>query len=106
MNNNEVTRLPFPTEALIRAISKKIGVRFGNVKIGFDTCLTIIAVVIALLSFHKLNGVREGTIFDALFVGQMIKFFVDKGEPMKNKLFGVAEEIEEELVMELETEAE
>ena len=36
----------------------------------------------------------------------MIKFFVDKGEPMKNKLFGVAEEVEEELVMELETEAE
>ena len=35
----------------------------------------------------------------------MIKFFVDKGEPMKNKLFGVAEEVEE-LVMELETEAE
>lgn len=64
-----------PGEALVRAISQRFGFQFGNVKVIFDSTLTLTAVVLALLSFHKLNGVREGTIISALAVGQLVKCF-------------------------------
>ena len=64
-----------PGEAFVRALSRKIHKDFGNVKVLFDSSLTLIAVVLALLMFHKLNGVREGTVFSALAVGQLVKLF-------------------------------
>lgn len=62
-----------PAEALVRAISQKTGIQFGNVKIGFDSTLTVCAMIIALFAFHKLNGVREGTLINALAVGNIVK---------------------------------
>lgn len=41
----------------------------------FDSTLTLIAVVLAFLFFHRLNGVREGTVFSALAAGQIVTFF-------------------------------
>ena len=64
-----------PAEAFVRALSNRLGMVFGNVKVGFDSTLTAIALVLALLAFHKLNGVREGTIFNALVVGQIVKLW-------------------------------
>ena len=64
-----------PGEAFVRALSQKINKEFGNVKVCFDSSLTLIAMVIALIAFHKLNGVREGTLFSALAVGQIVKFY-------------------------------
>lgn len=64
-----------PGEAFVRALSRKINKDFGNVKVCFDSGLTLIAAVLALIMFHKLNGVREGTVFSALAVGQLVKLF-------------------------------
>jgi uncharacterized membrane protein YczE len=64
-----------PGEAFVRALSRKIHKDFGNVKVCFDSSLTLIAAVLALFMFHKLNGVREGTVFSALAVGQLVKLF-------------------------------
>lgn len=64
-----------PAEAVVRAISQKIGTSFGNTKVAFDTLLTLIAVVLAFCWFGKLNGVREGTIINALLVGQLVKMY-------------------------------
>ncbi len=36
-----------PAEALVRELSKKTGIRFGNVKVAFDSTLTILAMVVA-----------------------------------------------------------
>ena len=55
-----------PAEALVRAISQTTGMKFGNVKVGFDSFLTVSAMVVALLAFHRLNGVREGTLINAI----------------------------------------
>ncbi len=62
-------------EALVRAISQKFNYQFGNVKVCFDTTLACSAAILALLSFHRLNGVREGTLISALAVGQLVKLF-------------------------------
>ena len=62
-----------PAEALVRAITQTTGKKFGNVKVGFDSFLTLSAMVVALLAFHKLNGVREGTLINAIVVGNIVK---------------------------------
>ena len=42
-----------PAEAFVRALAKKTGFIFGNVKVGFDSTLTILAMILALIWFHK-----------------------------------------------------
>ena len=64
-----------PGEAFVRALSRALGREFGNVKVCFDSSLTLAAALIALLAFHKLNGVREGTLVSALAVGQLVRFY-------------------------------
>lgn len=76
-----------PGEAFVRALSWKSKGQFGNVKVIFDSTLTVIAAIIALFAFHKLNGVREGTVISALLVGQLVKLFTKKLSFLK-KLFG------------------
>ena len=64
-----------PGEAFVRALSRALGREFGNVKVCFDSSLTLAAALIALFAFHKLNGVREGTLVSALAVGQLVRFY-------------------------------
>lgn len=62
-----------PGEAFVRALSRRTGKGFGNVKVCFDSCLTAIAAAAALCAFGRLNGVGGGTVFSALAVGQLVK---------------------------------
>ncbi len=64
-----------PGEAFVRALSKRLKKAFGSVKVCFDGALTVIAAVVALCAFGRLNGVREGTMFSALAVGQLVKCY-------------------------------
>lgn len=64
-----------PAEAFVRVLSQKLGRDFGHVKVGFDSSLTLIAAVIALVTLGKLNGVREGTLISALAVGQLVSLY-------------------------------
>lgn len=65
-------------EAFVKAISSTIKKEFGTTKIDFDATLTIGACIISLILFHKVAGVREGTIVAALIVGLIAKFFNKK----------------------------
>ena len=71
-----------PGEAFVRALSQRLGRNFGNVKVCFDSCLTLIAGAAALWAFGHLNGVGMAgladealdlTVFSALAVGQLVK---------------------------------
>ena len=62
-----------PGEAFVRALSRRLGSGFGNVKVGFDSCLAAAAAIVALCAFGRLNGVGAGTAFSALAVGQLVK---------------------------------
>ena len=64
-----------PGEALVRAISQKSHVPFHRVKVLFDSTLTLIAAVAALLAFGRLNGVKEGTLVAALAVGPLVNVY-------------------------------
>ena len=64
-----------PGEGFVKALAEKLRVEFGNMKVIFDSSLTSIAAVIALLAFGRLNGVGFGTLVSALLVGQIVKFY-------------------------------
>lgn len=83
-----------PCEAFVRALSRRIRKNFGNVKVFVDSSLTGIAAVLALLAFGTLNGVREGTVINALLVGQLVKLWGlgHKGLKDRTKIFFMKQE--------------
>lgn len=66
-------------EAFVKAVSDKINISFGNVKIAFDVLCVISAIVLSLIFFDfTLVGTREGTVISALLTGLTVKFFIGK----------------------------
>ena len=60
-------------EGLVKAISDVSGFKFGNVKVAFDISVVALAVVLSLLFFGEVRGVREGTIISAILTGFTVK---------------------------------
>lgn len=63
-------------EGLVLAICQVAPIRFGNMKVIFDVTLVGIACILGLIFTHQLQGVREGTVAAAIFVGILTKFFM------------------------------
>jgi uncharacterized membrane protein YczE len=66
-------------EAFIRAVSDKTHIKFGTLKSIFDISNMLLAAISSVLIFHELYGVREGTVFAAIFTGVFVNIY--------NKLF-------------------
>lgn len=64
-----------PGEAMNRAISEVTGKRYENVKIFFDILYIAIAALLCFIFIGKLEGVREGSVIAALFIGNIIKLY-------------------------------
>ena len=64
-----------PGEGVMQVISEKYHIPLHWSKIGFDVTVTAIAVVLSLVFFHQLNGIREGTVLAALGVGKFLGVF-------------------------------
>jgi len=63
-------------EAFVKAISDTWHKEFGNVKLVFDICCVVLAVVLSLILFNfTIVGAREGTVIAALCTGWVVKFF-------------------------------
>jgi uncharacterized protein len=62
-------------EALIKVIAAKLKREFGVVKVFFDTTMVMITTITSFGIFHKLIGVREGTLIAAFSVGFIVRFF-------------------------------
>ena len=75
-----------PGEAMNRAISKAVGIKYGNVKIFFDILYIAISAVICLVFMGHLEGVREGSIIAAVLIGNIIKFYETIYRYIKKKL--------------------
>lgn len=68
--------LPTPGEGMSMAISKRTGLTVASSKTVFDCCCVGISAITSLLYFHKLVGVREGTVICAVTVGFVMKCFL------------------------------
>lgn len=64
-----------PGEAFVQAVTIRFRTDFGITKVCFDASMAGSAMVISLILFHGVIGVREGTIIAALTVGLIAKLF-------------------------------
>lgn len=62
-----------PGEGVVLAVCKVAPIKFGNMKVIFDLTLVCISVILSLLFLGRLDGVREGTVAAAVFVGLIAK---------------------------------
>lgn len=68
--------LPTPGEGMSMAISKRTGLTVASSKTVFDCCCVGISALCSLVYFHKLVGVREGTVICAVSVGFVMKLLL------------------------------
>lgn len=62
-------------EAFVQAIAIKTGKDFSSIKVAFDISLVVLSISASLVFFHKIVGVREGTIITAIISGFIIRFY-------------------------------
>ena len=67
--------LSLPGEGVMKAVSYKSGIAFSHSKICFDCTMVAGAVLLSLLFFQRLEGVREGTAIAAVGVGCFLSLF-------------------------------
>ncbi|MDD3185378.1 MAG: cytidylate kinase family protein [Anaerostipes sp.] len=75
-----------PGESFVNAVSVTFHTDFGKTKVVFDSSMTIIAGMIGVILYHKLAGVREGTIFAAVVVGMIARYLKRKIGWVEDKL--------------------
>lgn len=64
--------VPNAPDGLVQVISEKLGKRFGDVKVVFDSSHVAVSLVLSLLVLHTLGGFGPTTIISALFLGRLI----------------------------------
>lgn len=64
-----------PGNAFVQALSDVTKKPFGNIKIAYDSTLTILAVISSFVLFGTFRGVREGTIISSILVGSFVNVF-------------------------------
>ena len=64
-----------PGEGLVVALTMRTKKPFGKLKMYTDLTMVAVALVISLLYFQGLVGIREGTIIAALFTGRLVTLY-------------------------------
>ena len=65
-------------EGTVKYLSRRLHKEFGNVKVGFDVTLVLIAVLLSLGFTRSIEGVREGSVVAALITGYIVNFLNHK----------------------------
>ena len=64
--------MPLAGEGTMLAVSEVTGVKFSNVKIGFDVSMTVISLIVCLVAVHNMGSVGIGTVVSAILTGLML----------------------------------
>lgn len=64
-----------PGEGLVVALTLRTKKPFGKLKMYTDLTMVAVALVISLLYFQGLVGIREGTIIAAFFTGRLVTLY-------------------------------
>lgn len=65
-------------EGTVKYLSNRLHKEFGNVKVGFDITLVLIAVITSLAFTQTIEGVREGSVIAAFITGYIVNFLNHK----------------------------
>ena len=77
--------VPLAGEGLALALSKASGRKFSSMKIAVDSSLVIASLILSSIFLHSSGGVREGTVFAAILVGLIARYFTKSAEPLRRK---------------------
>lgn len=61
-----------PPEAFVKVVANEKKLDFGKIKTIFDLTMATTSISLSLIFLGALKGIREGTIFGAVFIGQII----------------------------------
>ena len=64
-----------PIDMFVNTIFKRAGWKWGNIKTTFDCTLLLISAAIGLAFLGEPKFIREGTILNAILIGQYIKLY-------------------------------
>lgn len=64
-----------PIDMFVNTIFKRTGWKWGNIKTGFDCTLLVVSALIGVICLGEPKFIREGTIINAILVGQYIKLY-------------------------------
>lgn len=78
--------VPMPMEGLIACVAKKTSKPFPKMKSILDSSVVVIAVILSLVWFRSLLGVREGTIITAILAGRLVGVFKKPLGPIVDKI--------------------
>jgi len=81
-----VKLVPMPVEGFASALAQKFNKPFYQMKLTLDCCIVLCAVIISIVIFGRLYGLREGTIISAMLIGWMIKLIQKIMKPVLDKL--------------------
>ena len=73
-------------EAVVQAVVTKTGIRFGTMKVIFDTSCAVAALLLGIICLGHLEGVREGTIVCAACTGFVVNFYLSIYERLSKKV--------------------
>ncbi len=87
-----------PGDGLVVVLADTFKKEFGKLKVGLDSSMVIIGVASSFILLNRLEGVREGTVFAALLVGMLVKFYNSRLPWLGSWLSaGIPEEVGREL---------
>lgn len=64
-----------PTDLFVNTVFERTGWKWGNIKTGFDCTLLLLSAAVGLSFLGDVHFIREGTIINAILVGQYIKLY-------------------------------
>lgn len=104
--------MALPTEGLAQAVAARFKMTFPRAKNTCDITIVTISVILSLIFFKTLYGIREGTIIHAILVGRAVKWSdMLFGKQLNRFLWGndgitgnTEEKIEEEISQSMELE--
>ena len=70
--------MPLAGEGTILAVSEVTGVKFANVKVGFDITMAVISLAVCLIALHSMGSVGIGTVVSAVLTG-IVLGWITKG---------------------------
>ena len=62
-------------EFFVKGISSHFQVELSRVKIGFDVCCLVIAIVVSMLLLHRIEAIGPGTVVLACCNGLLIGWY-------------------------------
>ena len=80
--------LMMASEGMLTAAVRRFHVEFGTVKVLLDVSLVVLSVVLSLVMFSTVYGVREETVIAAVLVGICVKLFKVPVYAITRKLIG------------------